>query len=80
MTKATVLTLSRSDWKLLSCLDVATGRNMRSVSWADSEDMECVLLIGMVVLVSVSYIGEIGVDDKDCFNDQDWTYGTDLNN
>lgn len=49
---------------------------MRSASWAVLEDMECVLLIGMVVPVRVSYIGEICVDDKDCFNDQDWTYGT----
>jgi len=32
----------------------------------------------MVVLVSLTYIGEIGVDDKDCFKDQDWTYGTSL--
>jgi len=75
MPKATVLISSRSDWKLLSCEDVAIGRNMRSVSWAGSEDTPCVLLIGMMVLVCVSYMGEIGVDDKDCSHDQDWTCG-----
>jgi len=52
---------------------------MRSASWADLENMECVSLIGMVVLVRVSYIDELGADAQDCFNDQDWTYGTDLN-
>ena len=58
---------------------MAIGSNMRSASWADLENMECVSLIGMVVLVRVSYIDELGADAQDCFNDQDWTYGTDLN-
>jgi len=27
----------------------------------------------------ISYMGEIGVDNVDCFDDQDWTYGENLN-
>jgi len=60
---------------------------MKSVSLADLRGMGYVLLIGLVDLVSarfpakcpISCMGEIGVDDKDCFDDQDWTYGENLN-
>jgi hypothetical protein len=54
---------------------------VKSVFLADSEDMGCVTPIGQVVLVSAQFSIWVirAFDDTDCFDDQDWTYGINLN-